>query len=89
MPIFRVPPPFRGPTHGAEEVEVTGANLRACIDAAEALHPGFAALLIAATGEPHRFVRFALNGTVLQGPVLDRTVAPDDVLDILSSIAGG
>jgi hypothetical protein len=89
MPRFRVPPPFRGPTHGAEDVEVKGASLRACIEAAEALHPGFRAQLLAASGEPHRFVRFALNGTLLQGPVLDRAVAPDDVLDILSSIAGG
>ena len=89
MPIFRVPPPFRGPTHGADEVAVTGASVLACIDAAEAQHPGFRAQLLSPAGELHRFVRFALNGTVLQGTVLDRAVAPDDVLDILSSIAGG
>ena len=68
MPRFRVPPPFRGPTHGAEDVEVKGATLRACIEAAEALHPGFRAQLLAASGEPHRFVRFALNGTRAPGP---------------------
>lgn len=89
MPRFQVPPPFRGPTQGAAVVEVAGATLLACIDAAEAQHPGLRALLVSPAGEPHRFVRFALNGTVLQGDVLERAVAPGDVIDILSSIAGG
>jgi hypothetical protein len=89
MPRFQVPPPLRGPTAGAHEVEVTGSTLLACIDAAEARHPGFRAQLLSSAGEPHRFIRFALNGTVLQGNVLARPVAPDDVLDILSNIAGG
>ena len=71
------------------DLELVVVAPRACIEAAEALHPGFRTQLLAASGEPHRFVRFALNGTLLQGPVLDRAVAPDDVLDILSSIAGG
>ena len=68
---------------------MAGATLLECIDAADGLHPGFRSQLLTPGGEPHRFIRFSLNGTVMQGNMLDRAVGPGDVLDILANIAGG
>jgi len=89
MARFQVPPPFRGPTAGEAEVEVAGATVRECIEAADARHPGFRAQLLTPSGEPHRFIRFSLNGRVLVGAALDRAVGPDDEVAILANIAGG
>jgi molybdopterin converting factor small subunit len=89
MPIVRIPPPYRGPTKGAAEIEVAGDTVRACLDAAEARYPGFRAQVLTPAGETHRFVRLFLNGTALPSGALDRSVAPQDEIAILATIAGG
>lgn len=89
MPTIRVPPSYRGPTHGEEEIAVVGDSVRACFDDAEKRYPGFREQVLTAEGEPHRFVRLFLNGTVLSGGALGCAVAPEDEITVLAMIAGG
>lgn len=89
MATIRVPPPYRGPTQGEEEIEAVGATVRACLDDVEKHYPGFLAQVLTVQGEPHRFVRLFLNGTALLGDALDRAIAPEDEIAILATIAGG
>lgn len=89
MPTLRIPPPYRGPTKGEAEIEVDGATVRACLDAAEARYPGFREQVLTPAGETHRFVRLFLNGSALPAGALDRSVAPRDEIAILATIAGG
>jgi molybdopterin converting factor small subunit len=86
MATVLIPPPYRGPTGGLESVEVAGASVRACIEAVEAAHPGFAAQVFDASGEPHKFVKLFVNGdpAAPDAPVGDR-----DEVEVLAAIAGG
>lgn len=89
MPTVHVPPPYRGPTHGAAEVEVEGSTVLECLDAVEARHPGFRALVLDAQGGIHRFVRIFLNGEQLDGDALATPVRASDRLEVLAAIGGG
>jgi len=89
MATILIPPPYRGPTHGAGRVEVAGATVRECIDALEARHPGFRPLVVDADGRVHRFVKLFRNGDPLAGDVLDLPLAATDELEVLAAIAGG
>jgi sulfur-carrier protein len=89
MPTVVVPPPFRGPTHGAEKVEVPAGSVRECLEAVDARHPGFRDLVVDAAGEVHRFVQLFRNGEQLVGDVLAEPIAAGDRLEVLSAIAGG
>lgn len=89
MPKLTLPPPLRGPIHGAAHVEVDGATVRACIQAADARFPGFAAQILTPDGGVHRFVRLFLNGASLFSSELDRPVSPKDEIAVLAAIAGG
>lgn len=86
MPHVLIPPPYRGPTAGAATVEVTGETVRACIEAVDASHPGFATLVFDAAGEPHSFVKVFVNGEQSRA---DSTVGPDDEVEVLAAIGGG
>ena len=86
MPKVLIPPPYRGPTGGLESIEVAGATVRECIEAVEAAHPGFAAQVFDAAGEPHKFVRLFVNGD--QAPP-EADVAAGDEVEVLAAIAGG
>jgi molybdopterin converting factor small subunit len=89
VPNVKIPPPYRGPTRGLAEVKVEGATVRACLDAVEALHPGFLPQVLDPSGEPHRFVRLFLNGDELGADALATPVGPGDELEVLAAIAGG
>lgn len=86
VPKVLIPPPYRGPTGGREAIEVAGATVRACVEAVEAAHPGFAAQVFNASGVPHGFVKLFVNGEP-SSPEAD--VAEDDRIEILAAIAGG
>ncbi len=86
MPIVKIPPPYRGPTGGLESVEVDAATVRACIEAVDAAHPGFAAQVFGPGGSAHRFVKLFVNG---DQAVPDSAVGPDDEIDVIAAIAGG
>ena len=88
--LFRsVPPPYRGPTRGQGEIRVDAATARACLDAVDALHPGFRDQVLDAKGAPHRFVKLFVNGEALPPGRLDAPLVAGDRLEILAAIAGG
>ena len=89
MATVVIPPPYRGPTQGAERVEVAGRTVRECIEAVEARHPGFGPMVRDASGKVHRFVKLFRNGDQLQGDVLGAAIAEDDRLEVIAAIAGG
>jgi hypothetical protein len=89
MATLLIPPPYRGPTGGLDRVEVPAGSVRACIDAAEALHPGLRAQILDDDGRVHRFVRLFRNGEQIHGDVLSARVGEGDRLEVLAAIAGG
>jgi hypothetical protein len=89
MPTVVIPPPYRGPTQGAERVEVAGRTVLECIEAVDARHPGFGPMILDASGKVHRFVKLFRNGDQLQGDVLGAALAEADRLEVVAAIAGG
>lgn len=89
MPKLRIPPAYRGPTGGQEMLEVTGASVGACLDAAEARFPGLRAQVVAEDGSVHRFVSLFVNGERLERDALETAVRPEDEIQILAAIGGG
>ena len=89
MPRVVVPPPYRGPTGGREEIDVEGASVRECLHAVERRFPGFGPQVLDAGGRLHRFVSLFVNGEELDRAALDAAVAPGDRLEILAAIGGG
>ena len=66
---------------------MTGESVRACIAAVDALHPGFAALVLSADGAPHNFLKVFLNEEQLVD--LSAAVADGDRIDVLAAVGGG
>ena len=89
MPLVLVPPPYRGPTEGAGEIEVDGATVLACLESVERKYAGFLEQVLTADGNVHRFVKLFKNGEQLTGDVLTVALDPGDSLEILAAIAGG
>lgn len=89
MPTLAIPPPYRGPTGGAAEVEIPAASVAACLDVVEARFPGFRAQIVDPAGHVHRFVKLFRNGDLLTGDVLAEPIGPGDRLEVLAAIAGG
>ncbi len=89
MPTVIVPPPYRGPTQGAERVDVTADTVGACLEEVERKYPGFLPQVLTADGRVHRFVKLFRNGASLDGGALEARVGPADEVEILAAIAGG
>lgn len=89
MPIVLIPPPYRGPTRGVDEVEVPEGTVASCLDAVEARYPGFRAQVIDPQGRVHSFVKLFRNRDQLTGDPLDEKIGEGDRLEVLSAIAGG
>jgi molybdopterin converting factor small subunit len=89
MPKVRIPPPYRGPTHGTAELSVEAADVLACLEATERKFPGFLPQVLDADGNVHRFVKLFKNGKLLRGEALREPLAADDDLEIVAAIAGG
>ena len=89
MPQVEIPGRYRGPTGGVARVAVSGENVRACIEAVEARHPGFLVLVVDADGSLHRFVSIFVNDEELPRDALDTAVAGPDRLSIAAAAAGG
>jgi molybdopterin converting factor small subunit len=85
----KIPPPYRGPTHGRGRIEVTGATVLECIEAVEALHPGFASQVLDAAGTPHGFVKLFVNGEEIERGAVETPLRDGDEVEILAAIAGG
>jgi molybdopterin converting factor small subunit len=89
MPWVQIPPPFRGPTQGAERVEVRGTNLRDCLEDLSAQYVGFREQVFDAQGNAQRFIKLFLNGAEVPRQALETVVAPSDQIEILAAVAGG
>ena len=89
MPRVLIPPPYRGPTGGREEIPVEAESVRACVQAVVAQYPGFGELIFDASGQVHRFVRLFCNGEPVEPEQLDRAVQPGDEIEVVAAIAGG
>ncbi len=87
MPKVSVSPPLRGPTRGEAVVEVAGASVRACLEAVDALHPGFLALVVGPDGAVHNFLKVFLNGEQVES--LDGSVAEGDEVEVMAAVGGG
>lgn len=89
MPKVLIPPPYRGPTDGTDEIEVEGATVGACLEAVEQKFPGFLSQVLDDGGNVHRFVKLFRNGDQLETEPLAQALDPADELEILAAIAGG
>jgi molybdopterin synthase sulfur carrier subunit len=89
MPNVRIPPPYRGPTHGAAELHVDAGDVLASLEAVERKYAGFLPQVLDEDGNVHRFVKLFRNGVQLKREVLREPLAPDDELEIVAAIAGG
>lgn len=89
MPTLAIPPPYRGPTGGADEIEIPQGTVAECLEAVEVRFPGFRAQVVDPAGRVHRFVQLFRNGDQLTGDALAEQIGPGDRLEVLAAIAGG
>jgi molybdopterin synthase sulfur carrier subunit len=89
MPSVRIPPPYRGPTLGAAEIEADGGTVGVVLDWVERKYPGFLAQVLDDDGNVHRFVKLFKNGEHLVRDPLRTPLAVGDELEIIAAIAGG
>jgi sulfur carrier protein ThiS len=89
MPRVIIPPPFRGPTRGQEEVKVDGETIRECLEAVEAEHKGFLVQVVRKDGAAQRFVKLFVGGEQVGEGNLDMKLGIDDEIEILAAIGGG
>jgi molybdopterin synthase sulfur carrier subunit len=89
MPLVRIPPPYRGPTLGAAEIEADGGSVGVVLEWVERKYPGFLAQVLDDDGNVHRFVKLFKNGEQLARDPLQTPLAPQDQLEIIAAIAGG
>jgi hypothetical protein len=91
MPNIKIPTVYRGYTRRETSIDVEGETLGACLDAAEAIFPGFRALIVASDGSTHKFNKIVVDGEVLgRSPsILDRAVSANAQIEVLAALAGG
>jgi molybdopterin converting factor small subunit len=89
MPTVKIPPPYQGPTQGVSLIQVSGDTVRACVEAVEALHPGFGEQVFDGAGRVHKFVKLFINGAEIDRSDVEHAVADGDEVEILAAIAGG
>jgi molybdopterin converting factor small subunit len=63
--------------------------VRECIEAVDALYPGFGELVFAADGKVRLYATVFVNGDKLDRVAGDTEVAEDDRIEILAAVAGG
>ena len=89
MPWVEIPPPFRGPTLGAERVRVRGGSVRDCLEDLASRFAGFREQIFDAQGNAQRFIKLFVNGAEIPRSALDTPVAPEGRIEILAAVAGG
>lgn len=91
MPTIQIPTLYQGHTRRETSVEVTGETIGACFDAAEAIFPGFRAVLVDASGATHKFNKIFLDGELLarDAGMLETPVSANAQIEIMAAIAGG
>ena len=89
MPVISVPPPFRGPTRGEEQVSVEGSTVRESLDALEAACPGFLALMTKADGSLFPGIKLFVGEDPIPEDGLSTPIPSDAVVSIVAAIGGG
>ena len=89
VPQLDIPPPYRGPTQGEARIDVEGATVGECLEAASERYLGFREQLFDVNGRIHRFVSLFVNGDEIDRSALDTPVSNGDEVKILAAIAGG
>ena len=90
MPVVKIPNPLRSYLNGQAEVLVQGATAGAALEDMLAQYPAFRPHLCNDDGSLRLFVNLFLNRSNirdLQG--LDTPLEPEDILNLVPSIAGG
>jgi molybdopterin converting factor small subunit len=90
MPILKMPAPLRSYVNGLTEVPVSGANVGEAMESLLARFPAMRPHLTDHEGKLRPFVNLFLaaqNIKDLQG--LDTPLGPEDILNLVPSIAGG
>jgi len=88
--VVRIPTTLRPLSGGASTVTVSGATLREVLAALENSHSGFAAKLLDADGNLHRFVNvFVADDDVRYLRGLDTPVTSGQTVSIVPAVAGG
>lgn len=87
---IRIPTPLRSLTNNTDEVQVTGATLRAALDDLEARHPGMQTRLLNEKGALRPYINvFHNDEDVRFAEGLDTPLTDGDELAIVPAIAGG
>ena len=87
---IRIPTPLQKLTANQSEVEVSGNNVKAVLDALEAKHPGLRERLYDEKGTLRRFINFYVNDEDIRFLNAEETALKDgDELSIVPAIAGG
>ena len=73
----------------SEEQTFDGKTVRACLEAVNALFPGFGEQVLDPAGQVHRFVNLFVNGDEIGRDELEHPVQDDDEVEILAAIGGG
>ena len=90
MATVRIPTPLRKLTQGADEVQITGANIGEIIAGLESSYPGIKARICDDDGKVRRFVNiFANDEDIRFLQNLDTPVGEADEISIVPAIAGG
>jgi len=91
MPVIQIPTVYRGHTRREPQIQVEGETIGTCLDAVDAVYPGFRELVVDASGQVHRFNKLFLNGELLgrEPEVLATPVAAQDEIEVMAAIAGG
>ena len=89
MPVVIVPPPYRGPTHGVDRVELAADSVRGAMAAMEGRYPGFWEQLFTDDGELHRFVKIFCDGEPVDSESLDEGLEENATIEVVAAIAGG
>jgi len=90
MPVVKIPNPLRSYVNGQAEVLVSGVTAGAALEDMLAQYPAFRPHLCKEDGSLRAFVNLFLersNIRDLQG--LDTPLEPNDILNLVPSIAGG
>lgn len=72
-----------------DEIEIEAATIPKALAALAERFPGIEPVLFDGEGGVRSVHRLYLNGDVLETGDLDRALAPDDELGVLTAIAGG
>jgi molybdopterin converting factor small subunit len=90
MPTIRIPNPLRPYVNGQAEIAVQGATANTALEDMLTQFPSFRPQLCKADGSLCAFVNLFLDGQNIRDlRGLDTPLGPDDILNLVPSIAGG